>query len=121
VRDALRIIELDVDLGLRVLRDLLADPGCPRTRPLAAVRPRRDGSPPAPRPARGRDAVTLQIVYGGRASRFGDGVNWYSHAARRDLHLCRAVRRRVWFPATTAGRQGDVDLTVTAPADLTVA
>ncbi len=126
VRDALRTIELDVDLGLRVFSvTLLADSRLPADSPRSLPFSHADDRLAAllPDPLAAGDSVTLQITYGGRASRFGDGVNWYSHRGFPEIFtFAEPFGARVWFPCNDRpDDKATVDLTVTSPAELTVA
>jgi hypothetical protein len=125
-RDGLRTLELDVDLGLRVLGvTLLADArhpaDSPRSLPFSHADDRLAVLLPSPLAA--GHSVRLAITYGGRASRFGDGVNWYSHRGFPEIFtFAEPFGARVWFPCNDRpDDKATVDLTVTAPSDLTVA
>ncbi|PWB78104.1 MAG: hypothetical protein C3F15_02450 [Holophagae bacterium] len=126
VREGLRTIELDADLGLRVLSvTLLADGRLPADSPRSLPFSHADDRLAAllPDALAAGDSVTLQITYGGRASRFGDGVNWYSHRGFPEIFtFAEPFGARVWFPCNDRpDDKATVDLTVTAPAELTVA
>jgi len=125
-RDALRAIALDADLGLRVISVVLLADGrhpadSPRSLPFTHADDRLTAWLPGPLDA--GDTVTLLISYGGRASRFGDGVNWYSHMGSPEIFtFAEPFGARVWFPCNDRpDDKATVELTVTAPAALTVA
>jgi hypothetical protein len=125
-RDGLRTIELDVDLGLRVLDvTLLADARHPADSPRSLPFSHADDRLAAllPSPLAAGDSVRLSIAYGGRASRFGNGVNWYSHRGFPEIFtFAEPFGARVWFPCNDRpDDKATVELTVTAPSDLTVA
>ena len=128
--DGLSVIELDADLGLRILSvvELPTGPFAYDTPTAVAFEHTDDVLRITPsRPLAAGDHVTLQITYGGRASRAGligsTGVNWYSSGGTPVIHtFAQPYGARVWWPCQD--RPDDkaiVSLRVTVPDDLDVA
>ena len=125
-RNGLSAIALDADLGLRVLSVvLLADDRHPADSPRSLGFTHADDRLTAwlPAPLDAGDSVTILISYGGRASRFGDGLNWYSHGGSPEIFtFAEPFGAKVWFPCNDRpDDKATVELSVTAPAALTVA
>ncbi len=125
-QDGLQVIELDVDLGLRVLGVVLLSNGTfPEDSPTALAFEHADDRLRInlPRALMAGETVQLMIPYGGHGSRFGDGINWSYHTGARSIYtFAEPFGARVWFPCNDRpDDKATVDLTVTAPSDLTVA
>ncbi len=125
--DGLSVVELDVDLGLRVLAVMqLADEAYPSDSPRSLAFEHADDvlSVALPQPLAAGERVRLMIPYGGHANRFGDGINWSSHSGGSPaiFTFAEPFGARVWFPSNDRpDDKATVNLTVTAPATLTVA
>lgn len=130
LRDGLAEVELDADLGLRILSVLrvTSEPNAYDTPVELGFEHSDDVLRVAlPEPLdRGR-AATLQITYGGHARRSGligaTGVNWHANGATPVIHtFAQPYGARVWWPCND--RPDDkalVTLRVTVPEDLDVA
>ena len=127
VTEGLSAVELDMDLGLRVLAVMqLADEHHPSDSPRALAFEHADDvlTVVLPQPLASGDRVRLMIPYGGHANRFGDGINWSSHSGGMPaiFTFAEPFGARVWFPSNDRpDDKATVNLTVTAPDTLTVA
>jgi len=127
VEDGLAVVELDVDLGLRVMAVVaLADETYPSDspRPLQFEHAEDRLSVTLTRSLAAGETVKLMIPYGGRGGRFGQGINWSSHAGGIPsiFTFAEPFGARVWFPCNDRpDDKATVDLTVTARSDLVVA
>jgi hypothetical protein len=124
--DGLATIDIDADLGLRILSvALLSDSRWPDDSPRALEFSHRDDrlTIALPDALEVGDAVRLRISYGGRASRDGYGVNWASHGgAPVAFTFAEPFGARVWFPCNDRpDDKATFEMTITAPADLRVA
>jgi hypothetical protein len=130
IEDQLSEIQLDADLGLRVLSVLLlGDERFPYDTPAPLVFEHADDrlviTLPQPLPA--GDRARLQVTYGGHAWRSGligsTGVNWYSNAGTPVIHtFAQPYGARIWWPCSDRpDDKATVSLTVTVPDDLDVA
>ena len=102
--DGLSVVELDVDLGLRVLAVMqLADEAYPADSPRSLAFEHSDDvlAVVLPQPLAAGDRVRLMIPYGGHANRFGDGINWSSHSGGMPaiFTFAEPFGARVWFPS----------------------
>jgi len=130
VEDGLQVVELDADLGLRVLSVLqLSDDRYPYDTPAALSFDHTDDRLriTLPRPLAAGGHVTLQVTYGGHASRDGligsTGVNWYANGATPVIHtFAQPFGARVWWPCNDRpDDKATVSLRVTVPEGLDVA
>jgi len=130
VEDDLRFVELDADLGLRVVSVLqLSDDRYPYDTPPALPFDHSDDRlrVTLPRPLAAGDGIRLQVTYGGHASRDGligsTGVNWYSSGGTPVIHtFAQPFGARVWWPCNDRpDDKATVTLRVTVPDGLDVA
>nr|MCU0306003.1 choice-of-anchor D domain-containing protein [Thermoanaerobaculales bacterium] len=130
VDDGLATIELDADLGLRILSVLqLGDERYPYDTPLALAFRHADDrlaiTLARPLPAGG--GARLLVTYGGHAWRDGligsTGVNWYSNGGVPVIHtFAQPYGARVWWPCNDRpDDKATVTLRVTVPEGLDVA
>jgi aminopeptidase N len=123
----LQTVELDASQGLRILGVvLMSEEGLPYDTPLPLTH-RHDGdrlSVDLPRPLADGAAIRLMIIYSGRASENGQGINWHTHGAgsRVAWTMAEPFGARLWWPCND--RPDDkavVSLQVTAPAQYVAA
>ncbi len=130
IEDGLGAIELDADLGLRILSVLeISDERYPYDTPSELEFDHAGDRLTVilAQPLAAGGAVKIQVTYGGHAWRGGliggTGVNWYSNAGTPVIHtFAQPYGARVWWPCND--RPDDkaiVTLTVTVPEDLDVA
>ncbi len=128
--DGLSVVELDADLGLRILSviQVAAEPFTYDTPTELGFEHRDDILTITPSgPLAAGQHLHLQITYGGRASRSGligaTGVNWYSSGGTPVIHtFAQPYGARVWWPChDRPDDKATVTLRVTVPGDLDVA
>jgi len=130
LEDGLSRIDLDADLGLRVLSviQLAADPFPFDTPTELAFEHNDNVLTVTPRQPLGEGAmIKLQVTYGGHAWRGGligaTGVNWYSNGGTPVIHtFAQPYGARIWWPCNDRpDDKATVSLRVTVPDDLDVA
>ncbi|HSL17367.1 MAG TPA: choice-of-anchor D domain-containing protein [Methylomirabilota bacterium] len=123
-------VALDADPGLRVLSVMqVADGRFPydTPRPLAFSHLEGTVTVALARPLDAGEETTLQVAYGGHASRPGligsTGVNWYSSGGVPVIHtFAQPYGARVWWPCNDRpDDKATVTLRVTVPEGLDVA
>jgi hypothetical protein len=130
IADGLATVDLDADLGLRILSVLQVGErrfqyDSPQEVAFEHVGDRLTVTLVRPLPA--GETVTLRVTYGGHAWRDGligaTGVNWYSNGGTPVIHtFAQPYGARVWWPCND--RPDDkaiVSLRATVPDDLDVA
>jgi len=130
LEDGLSRIDLDADLGLRVLSviQLAAEPFLYDTPTELQFEHRDDVLSVIPtQPLRAGGLAKIQITYGGHAWRGGligaTGVNWYSNGGTPVIHtFAQPYGARVWWPCSDRpDDKATVSLRVTVPEGLDVA
>jgi hypothetical protein len=130
VEEGLGMVELDADLGLRILSVLqLGDEAYPYDSPRKLGFTHDDNrlSITLDRALATGEAVRLQITYGGHASRIGligsTGVNWYSNAGTPVIHtFAQPFGARVWWPCNDRpDDKATVTMRMTVPEGLDIA
>jgi hypothetical protein len=128
--DGLAEVELDADLGLRILSVLqLGDDLYPYDTPVALAFSHADDRLTVilARPLAAGGGARLLVTYGGHAWRDGligsTGVNWYSNGGVPVIHtFAQPYGARVWWPCNDRpDDKATVSLRVTVPEGLDVA